>query len=73
MGNETRYAIKVTLRDGSCYEYETGYRWEVHEDKLNDTRRQYLEFNDGYFITARDSVLKVEVNEIKTEDEKENA
>ena len=70
---ELRYEIKVTLRDGSFYEYKSRYDWDVREDKLNDTRKQFCDFDDGNFIAAREAILKVEVKEIKADDKKENA
>lgn len=70
---ELRYEIKVTLRDGSCYEYKARYNWDVREDKLNDVRKQFCDFDDGNFIAAREAILKVEVKEIETDDKKENA
>lgn len=70
---ELKYEIKVTLRDGSCYEYKTRYNWDVREDKLNDTRKQFCDFDDGNFIAAREAILKVEMKEIETDDKKENA
>lgn len=73
MENELKYEIKVTLRDGSYYEYKSKYNWEVREDKLNDTRNQFYEFDGGKFIVAREAILKVELKEIETDDEKENA
>lgn len=73
MENELKYEIKVTLRDGSVYEYKSKYNWDVREDKLNDTRNQFYEFDGGKFIVAREAILKVELKEIETDDEKENA
>lgn len=73
MENELKYEIKVTLRDGSHYKYKSKYNWEVSEDKLNDTRNQFYEFDGGKFIVAREAILKVELKEIETDDEKENA
>lgn len=70
---ELRYEVKVTLRDGSCYEYKAIYNWDVREDKLNDTRKQFCDFDDGNFIAAREAILKVECKEIETDDKKENA
>lgn len=70
---ELRYEIKITLRDGSHYEYKSRYNWDVREDKLNDTRKQFCDFDDGDFIVAREAILKVEVKEIETNEEKENA
>ena len=65
-----KYEIKITLRDGSYYQYETDYSWEIDGDKLNDTRKQFCIFDDGKFIAARESILKVETKEIKYNDEK---
>lgn len=73
MENELKYEIKVTLRDGSVYEYKSKYNWDVREGKLNDTRNQFYEFDGGKFIVAREAILKVELKEIETDDEKENA
>lgn len=73
MENELKYETKITLRDGSQYEYKSKYNWEVREDKLNDTRNQFYEFDGGKFIVAREAILKVEMKEIETDDEKENA
>ena len=73
MENELKYEIKVTLRDGSHYKYKSKYNWDVREDKLNDTRNQFYEFDGGKFIVAREAILKVEMKEIETDDEKENA
>lgn len=70
---ELRYEVKITLRDGSHYEYKSKYNWDVREDKLNDTRKQFCDFNDGNFIAAREAILKVEVKEIEIKDKKENA
>lgn len=70
MENEPKYEIKVTLRDGSYYQYKTKYSWEIDRDKLNDTRKQFLDFDDGKFITAREAILKVETKKIETDDEK---
>lgn len=70
---ELRYEIKITLRDGSCYEYKARYNWDVREDKLNDTRKQFCDFDDSNFIAAREAILKVECKEINTDDKKENA
>lgn len=64
------YKIKINLRDGSCYEYESEYGWAFNEDKLNDPRNQFCEFDGGKFIVARDAILKVEKKEIETDDEK---
>jgi hypothetical protein len=73
MENELKYKIKVTLRDGSYYEYKTRYNWDVNEDKLNDTRKQFYGFDDDNFIAAREEILKVELKENETDDKKENA
>lgn len=73
MEDKVRYEVKVTLRDGSHYEYKTKYSWDAREDKLNDTRKQFCDFDDGNFIAAREAILKVEIKEIETDDEKENA
>lgn len=73
MEDKLKYEIKVTLRDGSYYEYKSKYNWDVREDKLNDTRNQFYEFDGGKFIVAREAILKVELKEIETDDEKENA
>ena len=73
MENKLKYEIKITLRDGSSYEYKSRYSWDVRGDKLNDTRNQFCGFDDGKFIAAREAILKVETKEIETDDEKENA
>lgn len=73
MEDKLKYEIKVTLRDGSYYEYKSRYNWDVREDKLNDTRKQFCDFDDGNFIAAREAILKVEMKEIEIEDKKENA
>lgn len=73
MEEKLKYEIKVTLRDGSYYEYKSSYNWDVREEKLNDTRNQFYEFDGGKFIVAREAILKVELKEIETDDEKENA
>ena len=73
MENKLKYQIKVTLRDGSSYEYKSIFNWDAREDKLNDTRKQFCNFDDGNFIAAREAILKVEVKEIETDNEKENA
>lgn len=73
MEKELKYEIKVTLRDGSSYEYKSNYHWDVSNDKLNDTRKQFCDFDDGNFIAAREAILKVEVKEIETDNKKENA
>lgn len=73
MEDKLKYEIKVTLRDGSYHEYKSKYNWDVREDKLNDTRNQFYEFDGGKFIVARETILKVELKEIETDDEKENA
>lgn len=73
MEKELRYEIKVTLRDGSYYEYKSEYNWDVSEGKLNDTRKQFCEFDSGKFIVAREAILKTELKKIEPKDEKENA
>lgn len=70
MENELKYEIEVTLHDGSQYKYKSAYNWDVREDKLNDTRNQFYEFDGGKFIVARESILKVELKKIETDDEK---
>ena len=73
MENELTYEIKVTLQDGSYYQYTTKYSWEINKDKLDDTRTQFVGFDNGKFITAREAILKVETKKIENDDEKENA
>lgn len=73
MEDKLKYEIKITLRDGSYYEYKSEYNWDIREEKLNDTRNQFYEFDGGRFIVAREAILKVETKEIKTDGEKENA
>lgn len=73
MENKLKYEIKITLRDGSYYQYESKYSWEIDREKLNDTRKQFCDFDDGKLIVAREAVLKVEMKEIETDDKKENA
>ena len=70
MKNEPKYEIKVTLRDGSRYNYKTTHSWEIDADKLNDTRKQFCNFDDGRFIVAREAILSVETREIVTDGEK---
>ena len=69
MENEQKYEIKVTLRDGSYYRYKAKYDWDVHDEKLNDTRYQFYEFDGGRLIVARESILKVEMKEIESNNE----
>lgn len=69
MKNESKYEIKVTLRDGSCYQYKTRYNWEINADDLNDTRKQFCRLDDGRFIVAREAILSVETREIVTDGE----
>ena len=73
MANELKYEIKITLRDGSYYEYESDYNWDAREEKLNDTRKQFCDFDNGNFIYARAAVLQVEAKKNEADDEKENA
>lgn len=73
MANELKYEIKITLRDGSYYEYESDCNWDVREEKLNDTRKQFCDFDNGNFIVAREAILKVEAKKNEADDEKENA
>lgn len=72
MENEQRYEIKVTLSDGSYYRYKAKYDWDMCKERLNDTRYKFYEFDGGKFIVAREAILKVEMKEIETDNEKGN-